>query len=114
LRRFYLLLTDGDRAGAYALLSAAVRQEYPRARFDESWRRVRRVRVVSAAPLSGGGPPDGVRLQACVEVLPHASGSGGGTGSAEGRTLYAGPVTLVREAGAYRVGPSALRRVPAC
>jgi hypothetical protein len=108
LRRFYRLLSDGDRAGAYALLSVAVRQEYPRARFDESWRRVRHVRLVSAAPLSGGRAPDGVRVQACVEVLPHASGSG------EGRTLYGGPVTLVREGDAYRVGPSALRRVPAC
>jgi hypothetical protein len=95
-----------------------VRQEYPRTRFDDSWRDLRRARLLAAAPLTGGGSPDGVRLQVCVEVVlggsTRAPGQAPGPVAGEERALYGGPVTLVREGGAYRVGPSSLRRVAAC
>jgi len=117
LRRFYLLLSQGDLAGAYGLLATTVRQDYPRARFDAAWRDVRRVHLLGAAPLPevvpgasgrGDGQSGVSRVQACVQVEGRDAGPG-----AEA-VLYQGPVTLVREGGGYRVGPSALRRVSAC
>ena len=84
-----------------------MRREYPRPRFDDGWRAVRRVTLLGASPLPGGAPAGEVRLRACVEVVRLA-------GQGEQRALYQGQVTLPREGQAYRVGPSALGLVDHC
>jgi hypothetical protein len=107
LRRFYLRLSEGDLVGAHAFLSSEVHQQYPRPRFDDGWRAVRRVTLLGASPLPGAATAGEVRLRACVEVVQRA-------GQGEQRALYQGQVTLPREGQAYRVGPSALGLVDRC
>jgi ketosteroid isomerase-like protein len=107
LRHFYQRLSEGDLAGAHAFLSSEVRREYPRPRFDDGWRSVRRATLISATRLPGGATAAEVRLRACVEVVQRA-------GQGEQRAYYRGQVTLSREGDAYRVGPSALSQVDRC
>ena len=104
LPHFYALLTGRDFAAAYGLLAEAVRRDYPAARFAAAWAPARSARRLEARVLAEGAP---ARLQACVEVVRR------GPNGPEAYVLQ-GPIAMVAEAGAYRVGPSELRRVEGC
>jgi hypothetical protein len=104
LHHFYALLTGRDFAAAYGLLAEAVRRDYPAARFEAAWATARSARLLEARVLAEGAP---ARLQACVEVVRR------GPRGPEAYVLQ-GPVAMVAEAGAYRVGPSDLRPAAGC